>query len=446
MAGKTSLKTRLGFGVGEFSSSIFFTVTSFWLINFLTDEVRLSAALAGSALLVGKFWDAVVDPFIGHFSDRTRSRWGRRRPYLLFFSIPFGIFFVLMFTNPGIPDQTGKFVWAMLIYILLCTAYSLTNIPYNALLPEMTEDYNERTSISGYKQVFAIFGTLLGAGAALPIMGLFATRTKGFIGMAAIFGFLGALSLLVTFFSVREPPQLIQPVASKIWRSLKDVFANRPYMFLLASWFTNSTAVAIAESMLIYYYKYIFRDESAVTLAMISLLVATILTLPLWIWLAKKIGKHTAYLIGMTLTIVTIITIAFAADRIGENATLVLMVVAGIGFSAHYILPWAMAPDTIEFDFARSGIRREGIYYSVWTFVIALGGALAGFLVGQGLDLFGYVPDAEQSARSIMGIRLLIGPLPAVLFLLGNLAMLFYPLNRKRYEAIQAQVRDKNIG
>jgi GPH family glycoside/pentoside/hexuronide:cation symporter len=174
--------------------------------------------------------------------------------------------------------------------------------------------------------------------------------------------------------------------------------------------------------------------------------VATILTLPLWIWLAKRIGKHIAYLIGMTLTIVTIITIAFAADRLGENTTLVLMVVAGVGFSAHYVLPWAMAPDTIEYDFARSGVRREGIYYSVWTFFIALGGALAGFLVGQGLDLFGYVPDAVQSARSIMGIRLLIGPLPAVLFILGNLAMLFYPLNRKRYEAIQAQIRDKNKG
>ena len=117
MASKVPLKTHLGFGAGEFSSSIFFTVTSFWLMIFLTDEVRLSAALAGTALLVGKIWDAVIDPFIGHLSDHTRSRWGRRRPYLLFFSIPFGIAFVLMFRNPGIDSQTGKFVWAMLTYV-----------------------------------------------------------------------------------------------------------------------------------------------------------------------------------------------------------------------------------------------------------------------------------------------------------------------------------------
>ena len=308
----------------------------------------------------------------------------------------------------------------------------------------MSDDYNERTSISGFKQVFAVLGTLLGAGAALPIMGMFATRTEGFTGMAAVFGFLGALSLLVTFFSVREPMRIIQPVGITIWKSLKDVFANRPYMLLLASWFTNSTAVAVAESMLVYYYKYIFQDEAAVTLAMISLLAATILTFPLWIWISKKIGKKSAYFIGMSLTIVTILVIAFTADLLGVNGTLALMVVAGVGFAAHYVLPWSMAPDTIEYDYARSGVRREGIYYSVWTFVIAFGGALAGFLVGQGLEVFGYVPDAVQSARSILGIRLLIGPLPAVLFLLGNLAIAFYPLTRKRYEEIQARIRDRN--
>jgi len=446
MVAKTSLKTRLGFGVGEFSSSIFFTVTSFWLMNFLTDEVRLSAALAGTALLVGKIWDAIIDPFIGHISDRTRTRWGRRRPYLLFFSIPFGIAFVIMFTNPGIPDQIGKFIWAMLIYTILCIVYSFTNIPYNALLPELSDDYNERTSISGFKQVFAVFGTLLGAGAALPIMGLFATRTAGFTGMAAVFGFLGTISLLVTFFSVREPSHGIQPVAERIWKSLKDVFTNRPYLLLLASWFTNSMAVAVAESMLIYYYKYIFQDEYAVTLAMISLLVATILTFPLWIWISKKIGKKGAYLIGMSLTIVAVLVIAFTADLIGVNSTLVLMILAGVGFGAHYVLPWSMVPDTIEYDYACSGVRREGIYYSLWTFVIAFGGALAGFIVGQGLEIFEYIPDIVQSARSILGIRLLIGPIPAALFLLGNLAIAFYPLTRKRYEEIQAQIRERDVG
>lgn len=438
-----SRKTKIGFGAGEFSSSIFFTITSFWLMNFLTDEVRLSAALAGTALLVGKVWDAVIDPFIGYLSDRTRSRWGRRRPYILFFTIPFGLAFVLMFTNPGIEAQAGKFIWAMLAYVFFCTVYSFTNIPYNALLPEISQEYHERTNIVGYKQAFAVIGTILGAGAALPIMGLFGSRTAGFSGMAGMFGLLAALSLLATFFSVREPAFTAPSKGENIAKSLKDVFTNKPFMLLLASWFTNSTAVAIMEAMLIYFYKYIFQDEAAATPAMIILLVVTIATIPFWVWFSKKVNKRTAYVIGMFLTLTAVMLFAFTADALGKTGALAIMVLAGFGFSAHYVLPWSMAPDTIEFGFARAGVRREGVYYSAWTFFIALGGAFAGFLVGQSLDIFGYVPDVVQSARAVLGIRLLVGPLPAILLLLGNLALAFYPLNQKKYAEIQASISAK---
>jgi GPH family glycoside/pentoside/hexuronide:cation symporter len=446
MASNISRKTKIGFGAGEFSSSIFFTITSFWLMNFLTDEVRLSAALAGTALLVGKIWDAVIDPFIGHFSDHTRSRWGRRRPYLLFFSIPFGLAFVIMFTNPGIETQIGKFIWALLAYIFFCTVYSFTNIPYNSLLPEISQDYNERTNIAGYKQTFAVIGTLLGAGAAMPIMALFAGRTAGFIGMSAIFGLLAALSLFFTFFSVREPKFVAQPKGENILKSLKDVFTNKPYLSLLTAWFVNSAAVAVMSSMLVYFYKYIFQAEGAVTLAMIALLGVTIITIPFWVWLAKKISKRTTYSIGMTVTLLAVVLFAFTADMLGQTVALGFMALAGFGFASHYVLPWTMAPDTIEFAYARSGVRREGVYYSVWTFAIAVGGAFAGFLVGQVLGLFGYIPDVVQTAQSILGIRLLIGPLPAVLILLGNLALAFYPINQKRYEEIQSQIQQRNDG
>ena len=440
---KITLKAKLGFGVGEFSSSIFFTLTSFWLMNFLTDEVQLSAAIAGTALLVGKIWDAVIDPLIGYLSDRTRSRWGRRRPYLLFFAIPFGAAFVLMFRNPGIADQTGKFIWAMLTYTFFCTVYSFTNIPYNSLLPEMTTDYNERTNISGYKQLFAVIGTLLGAGAAMPLMALFAGKTAGFIGMSAIFGFLAALSLLITFFSVREPKE-VETVkkTSSILVSLKDVFVNKPYMLLLFTWFANSTAVAIMQSMLIYYYKYLILDENSVTLAMITLLVVTMLTIPLWVWLAKKMGKKQAYIIGMTLTLAAVLTFAFTADKLGSIPALVLMAFAGVGFASHYVAPWAMVPDSIEYGYSVSKRRNEGVYYSVWTFVIALGGALAGFLVGQGLDLFGYVPNVVQTAQSMLGIRLLIGVLPGVFILAANIVLAIYPLNKKRYEEVLVKIKE----
>jgi GPH family glycoside/pentoside/hexuronide:cation symporter len=209
----------------------------------------------------------------------------------------------------------------------------------------------------------------------------------------------------------------------------------------VSAWFTNSTAVAIMQTMLIYFYKYVLRAEDDVTLAMITLLLVTMLTIPAWVWITKKMGKKSAYVLGMTFTLFAVVGVAFFGDRIGTSGTLGLMALAGFGFSSHYVLPWSMAPDTIEYAYARSGVRREGIYYAMWTFVVALGGAFAGFLVGQGLSLSGYVPDIAQSARSLMGIRLLIGPLPVLLILLGNLAVFFYPLNQKRYEAVQAQIR-----
>jgi GPH family glycoside/pentoside/hexuronide:cation symporter len=223
-----------------------------------------------------------------------------------------------------------------------------------------------------------------------------------------------------------------------------DVFTNKPYLLLLTSWFTNSAAVAVMEAMLIYYYKYIFQDEGAATLAMIVLLVVTIASIPFWVWFSKKVSKKTAYIIGMTLTTLAVVLFGFTADALGQTGALGIMVLAGFGFSSHYVLPWSMAPDTIEFGYARAGVRREGIYYSVWTFIVALGGAFAGFLVGQSLNLFGYVPNTVQSAASILGIRLLVGPLPAVLILLGNLALAFYPLNQKRYEELQAAIKERD--
>ena len=442
MTAKTSFKTRLGFAAGEFSSSIFFTITSFWLMIFLTDEVRLSAALAGTALLVGKIWDAVIDPFIGHFSDRTRSRWGRRRPYLLYFSIPFAIAFVIMFINPGIEAQAGKFLWVMLIYMLLCTVYSFTNIPYNALLPEMTDDYNERTSISGFKQMFAVLGTLLGAGAALPLMNLFATRTMGFTGMAAIFAVLIVVSLLVTFFSVHERTLDVKPVTDKIWNSLKDVFANRPYMLLLASWFTNSTAVAVAESMLVYYYKYIFQAEAAVTLAMITLLVVTIASIPFWVWLAKRLSKNIAYIIGMAFWAVVQILI-FTIQPGQVSYILILAVAAGISVSTAHVLPDSIFPDVIEWDELRTGRRQEGIYYGVKNFIRKLTGALAIFIALQVLGWVGYQSPPEgatffvQSPATLTAIRLLIGPLGAVLLLSAIAIAWFYPLTREKHGRIR---------
>ncbi|RPI79022.1 MAG: hypothetical protein EHM41_24205 [Chloroflexi bacterium] len=173
--------------------------------------------------------------------------------------------------------------------------------------------------------------------------------------------------------------------------------------------------------------------------------MVSLLAIPFWVWAARKIGKKIAYILGMFFTMAAVLIMAFTGHLLGIG-TLVVMAVAGIGFSSHYVLPWSMAPDTIEYGYFRSGVRREGIYYSIWTFVIALGGAFAGFLVGQGLNIFGYIPNIAQTSASALGIRLLIGPLPTILLLLGNLALFFYPLDKKRYEEMIVSLREQEAG
>ncbi len=145
----------------------------------------------------------------------------------------------------------------------------------------------------------------------------------------------------------------------------------------------------------------------------------------------------------MSITLAAVLLFAFTASQLGLTGALFIMALAGFGFSAHFVLPWSIVPDTIEYAFARSGIRREGIYYSLWIFVVAVAGAFAGFLVGQCLDIFGYAPNMAQSATAILGIKLLIGPAPAVFIFLGNLIMVFYPLDPKQYEVVQAKIRER---
>lgn len=440
MTYKVSLNQKLGYGAGEFASSIFFTVTSFWLMNFLTDNVGLAAGLAGSALLIGKIWDSVIDPFIGYVSDRTKTRWGRRRPYFLFFAIPVGVAFVFMFKNPHIVSQPGKFWWALLMYMFFSMVYSFTNIPYNALLPEISKDYDERTNIVGYKMVFAVIGTLIGAGAAVPIMSLFKDKDTGFVGMSAIFGFLAIISILLPFFTVKEKPAPVYLKNENPWKSMKDVFSNVPFLLILGAWITNTTGVAIIETMLIYYYKYVFNAESSVTLALLILLVVTMGFIPIWVKLSNRLGKRWAYILGMSITTLSVVVFALVGHLIGEWWALVIMIVAGIGFSSHYVMPQSIVPDSIEYGYSKTGVHREGFYYSFWTFFISIGGALAGFVVGSGLEISGYIPNIAQTASALMGIRVLIGFIPAVLFILGNFCLAFYPITKKRYEEIQANI------
>jgi len=434
---KLSLKEKLGFGVCDLGGNALFTIMAFWLMNYLTDTVGLSPRLAGAALMIGRVWDAMADPVMGFISDRTQSRWGRRRPYIFLGGIVVFLTMIFMFTNPQLKDQNLLFGWATIAYTLLCLGFTILNIPYSALTPELTSDYHERTVLNGFRMTFAVMGTLIGAGAVLPFLSLFPNLNQGYQWMGLAFGFLIMLVSLVTFLAIKEPHNSPNAPRTNILASYGSAFQNGPFLLILFPWVFNITATTIVSGTLIYYFKYIYHAGGKTSLALLILLGSAMLFIPVWVWVSKFLGKKICYALGLVLIAFVCLLFFMEGHRLGVPFAFGMMIPAGIGLATTYVIPWSLIPDTVEYDYLKSGERREGIYYGIWTFASKLGQALAAFLIGGILELFHYVPNQSvQVPDTLWGIRLLFGPIPAVIYIIGALIILFYPINEQRYQEI----------
>ncbi len=435
---KLSLGTKLGFGVGDLGGNLFFTAMGFWSLNYLTDTAGIPAAAAGIAIMLAKIWDAVIDPAIGYLSDRTKSRWGRRRPYLLFGALPLFLAMWYFFSAPTFKTTTGGAFWAALMLCTLNTAYSLVNINYGALTPELTKNFKERTSLNGYRFSFAVIGTILGAAIVLPIVNLAGgNKHLGFSYVGLIFGIIMAVTILITFFSVKErvhePEE--QP-KDHFFKTYFSVFRNGTYVRLLVVYGLHLTALTFVQTILVYYFKYQYRNEGMTTIAMIALLVTAMFMIPVSVWVSKHIGKKRTYQLALGIVSVSCMLIFALGHILGLYFTLGVMVFAGIGIGFAYVPPYAMLPDVVEVDAIKSGNRKEGAFYGMWTFIAQFGVAMATGLTGPFLDMAGYVPDAVQNPATLFTIRLIIGPIPAAIFLAGILLVNRYPLDEKTYDGI----------
>jgi glycoside/pentoside/hexuronide:cation symporter, GPH family len=434
-------KTKLGFGIGDLGGNLFFTISGFYLLFYLTDTVKLNSVLAGSALMIGKFWDALTDPAVGYLSDITRTRWGRRRPWMFVGSFLLLGFMLLMFNAPDFSDQTELFIWAALCYCLLCTAYTFVNVPYGALTPELTSDYHERSVLNGYRMSFAVVGTFLGAGLVLPLVSAFGGGRPGWLLMAAVMGAVMLAVGLATVFSIREPDRVdsdteVRKGFRNVLASYAEVLTQKPFLLVLLPWALHITGVTVIQSALVYYFQYVYGDKAAFQIALVILLACAIVFIPVWIFVSKFIGKKNAYNLGMGIFAATVVVFFFIGER-GVALAYVLMAVAGVGFAAQYAMPFAMLPDVVEYDYAENGRRREGVYYGLWTFVSKVGQSLAILASGWILQLSGYVPDAVQGDSAKLGIRLLAGIIPALFFTAGIAVLSFYPISRAVYEEIK---------
>ena len=427
------VRKKIGFGIADIGGNLFFTAMGFWTLTYLTDTVYLAPALAGIAIMVAKIWDAVTDPIVGFLSDNTRTRFGRRRPYLLFGALPFGLSLWLFFTKPSLIGQTALFWWALLMLCLVNTAMTLVNIPYSALTPELTSDYNEQTSLNAYRFLCAGIGTIMGAVIVMPIVNLFPSKASGFSAAGAIIGGIILLTTLITFFSVREPVVLLKNGRGDIrafFSSYRLVFKNSAYTVLLGVFVLHITALNFLQGMVVYYLKYIYQAESFSSTIMGLLLITAIVSIPLAAKCSNMLGKNFSYCVGLAVLCVSTMIIFFTGHRIGLVGLALLFVCAGIGVGFAFATPWAMLPDAIAWqpDMAHN----EGCYYGVWTFASKLGQAVSTGVSGLILGAAGYHADVIQSPGTIFAIRLIAGPIAAITCLSGFVLIHFYPIDKKR--------------
>lgn len=434
--GKLTTRVKLGFGVGDLGGNMYFTLIGFYLLFYFTDVVKLSPALAGTAILIGKIWDAVTDPVTGYLSDRTTTRWGRRRPYMAVGAILLFATMMLMFSSPGGDGQTALFVSVTVYFCLLGLAYTLVNIPYAALLPELTDDFDQRTTLTGFRMSFAVIGTLIGAGAVLPLVDGFGGGSRGWFAMAAVTGFIMLASTYGTVLAVREPVHERGQAGPGFLRTMVQVLGLPVFLQALIPWTLFVGGTSVIQGALIYYFGAVYGDEGLFQIGILVLLVTSLVCIPLWVLISKKIGKKNAYIIGMSLMSVFALIFAIFGGTGRIALAYVAMVGAGIGLSTHYVMPHSILPDVVEYDALRNGSRREGTFSSLWTFASKIGQAVALGITGLVLQGGGYVPDVAPTPQAITAIRILCGPIPVLFYIVGIIILTRYPITRTYYRTM----------
>jgi len=460
---KLSLKEKVGYGFGDAAASMFWKLFSMYLMFFYTDIFGISAVVVGTMFLVTRVWDASFDPFVGILADRTKSKWGKFRPYLLWMMIPFGVLGVFMFSTPDF-GPTGKIVYAYVTYSLMMMVYSLINVPYASLMGVMTSDGKERTTLASYRMIFAFSGSLLVLAAAEPLVNIF-SKLDGGVNLkmgwqyaAIVFALVAMAFFLICFLWTRER---VKPVVEKtsLKHDLKDLWANRPWFILLGAGVAVIFFNSIRDGAAIYYFKYYVTTQDAFQVNSLKLTItlssmyfvlgqaANIVGVVLAIPVSSRFGKKGTFMSAMLLATVLSIFFYFI-DR--SNTTQIFVMQFLISLCAGITLPliWSMYADAADYSEWKTKRRATGLIFSAssmsqkfgWT----IGGALAGWLLGY----YGFQANVVQTETAQNGIRMMLSFFPAIGTMLGVLFMFIYPLNETKMKEIGnglSELRDKKI-
>ncbi len=451
-ARKLSTFTKFTYGLGDWGAAAATTARSLFWLYFTVSVVGVDVSLAGYAFIIGRIWDGINDPLIGTLSDRFRSRWGRRRPFMLLGAIPFGVGFFLMFNQPPFASDWAIALYYGVVFILYDTAFTVVNAPYAALTSELTDDYDERSSLAGWRMANSIFASLLTAAlfkllAESVFAGWFAgphALRSGYAVAGALWGLVIAVTPLLVVAFVREPARPLEAETEPInlIKLGREVMANRPFRIGATIYLLAFTAVDIITAVFVWfliYYMQLNPPFDSLVLALV--LGVAFLSMPLTVRLMQRHGKGRTY-IGMMIFWAAVMMVISLVPPGNVGLVMGLAALAGLGYGAANAIPWAIVADVIEEDEWNTGKRREGVYAGFLVTFRKLATAFAvGFLVPQVLKATGFLEGAttSQPESAVLALRVFMGLVPSLLLILSMVAARRYPLDR----AAHAELRRK---
>ena len=441
---KLNLKTRLGYGIGDIAICLYWSGVGLYLLYFYTDVVGISPSLAGLIYGLGMFWDAITDPFMGYMAERTRTKWGVYRPYLLFGNIPLALSFILLFWVPPL-EGGALFFFLLFANLLHRTCFTLVSVPFSSLTPRITSDSQERTNLTGFRMLGAQTGTNLMALLAFPIIFWVGGEDEslGFVVLACIAG-LTALGIhAITFLTVKEPEndQGIERVGGSLSEAARAIGKNGPFWLVFSATLIVGITTIFFGNNLIYYTKYALNlHEYQGTILFTSGIVA-FLSIPIWWIISNNIGKKLTWLISSSITLIALLVFyLYKIDTLMELLFLVAFI--GFGSGAGGILFWSMLPDTIEYGEVRTGVRSESSLYGFMTFAQKGSIAFAIIILGIVLDFIGFQANEIQSDTTISNMKAIMTLIPSIGIALSLVIIYFYPIDAKMHKELLRKLQE----
>jgi len=440
---KLSFKEKVGYSLGDTASHFVWDMVGFWLLFFYTDVYGISAAAAGTIMLVARFWDMAVDPIIGVVSDRTNTRWGKFRPYILFGAVPYAVLAILTFTTPNF-GEFGKILYAGATYVLLMTAYAAINLPYSALGAVMTDDTYERAGLNTYRFIAGFLGQFIVTGLALTLAEFFGhgNKAQGFQYTVFMFAILSLIFFFITFKTTKERVQPPKAQKNSLKEDLKNLFANKAWRILAIVGIISFIMFAMQNAAIAYYFKYYLGRENNVQLFNVLGTVALIVALPLSKPLAKRFGNKNVF-IGSSLISGVFFMLIYLPGVTDITTIYVFNIIAKMAYAPAVPLLWTMIADSADYGEWTTGRRATGLYFSAAVFAQKAGWGIGAAIAGWILTISQFVPNVTQNDSAITGIKLLVSVIPGILYMSCALFMIFYKIDSKTTDLMKKELDAK---